>query len=308
MVVVSARLGETLRLDLKGITKMTELIWVNGKISRISEATQSYEDRGSQFADGVYEVVRVYRGRPFTLTEHLERLMRSAAGIRLRCPYTVEQLSKEIRDVVAQSGMQEGMIYLQLTRGVAPRNHVFPADLTPTLYFYVRQLPSVLPPGVASGVKLMTVEDERWKRCWIKSIALLPNVLAKNLAIEAGADEAVFVEDDRISECSASNLFVVGRGIVMTAPVGPKVLPGITRQVIFDLCSEMGIPVLERYPTEYECRCGEELFITSTTRELAWVSHWNGTQIHSTPGEMTMRIHRAYQERVRRECGIPVMA
>lgn len=281
---------------------MTEMIWVNGQVMPLSQAKADFEDRGHQFADGVYEVVRVYRGVPFTLTEHLERLARSAEGIRLAMPMGVAELADEVRLLVEKSGLSEGMVYMQLTRGVAPRNHVFPARVKPTLYFFTRELPPVPAPGEAPGAKLVTVDDERWKRCWVKSIALLANVLAKNEAVERGGDEAAFVEAGTVSECSASNLFAVGRGVVVTAPVGPKVLPGITRQVLLEIAAEQGIPVIERNPTEFECRCGEELFITSTTREISWVSHWNGVQIHDRPGEITLRLHRAYQERVRRAC------
>lgn len=285
---------------------MTELIWVNGKVSKLSEATAHYEDRGHQFADGVYEVVRIYKSRsgdgvPYTLTEHLDRLERSAAGIKISMPLPVDQLAAEVRKVIRQSGVQDGMIYMQLSRGISARNHVYPKNLQPSLYFFTRELPPVPAIGTAEGTKLLTVEDERWKRCWVKAIALLPNVLAKNLAADHGADEAVFTEAGSVTECSASNLFAVGRGVIVTAPVGPKVLPGITRQVLLDIAAEQGLPVIERNPTEYECRCGEELFITSTTRELSWVSHWNGIQIHDRPGEITLRLHRAYQERVRRE-------
>jgi D-alanine transaminase len=281
-----------------------ELIWQNGRVSELASATAHIEDRGHQFADGVYEVIRVYNGNPFTLTEHLERLARSADGIRLFVPLPLEALAAEIRTLISRAQLRDGMIYLQLTRGIAPRNHVFPQAVTPTLYFYTRALPPVPTPGTAPGAKLVTVDDERWKRCWVKSIALLPNVLAKNFAVEAGADEALFVEDGRISECSASNLFAVGRGVLVTAPVGPKVLPGITRQLLLELATELSIPVAERYPTEYECRCGEELFITSTTREISWVSHINNVQVYSSPGEITQRLHRALQARVRSECGV----
>lgn len=282
---------------------MQELVWINGNVSKLAEAKWSLEDRGHQFADGVYEVVRVYKGVPYTMTEHLERLTRSAEGVRIRVPMSVDEMGSAVTDLVRQSGMTDGMVYMQLTRGVQPRNHVWEKTTKPTLYFFTRSLPPVPAPGTAPGVKLVTVEDERWKRCWIKSIALLPNVLAKNLAAEQGADEAVFIENGAVSECSASNLFAVGRGVLVTAPVGPKVLPGITRQVLLEIAAEQGIPVIERNPTEFECRCGEELFITSTTRELGWVSHWNGAQVHDRPGEITLRLHRAYQERVRRACG-----
>src|SRR5206468_2811791 len=171
---------------------MNELIWINGSVMPLADARVGVEDRGYQFADGVYEVVRLYDGRPFTLREHLDRLDRSAAGIKLRPPLDREALAKEILRFIPRTGVREGMIYLQLTRGCSARNHVFPRDCPPTLLFYARTLPPVPAPGAGAGATLHTVADERWKRCWIKSIALLPNVLAKNEAVAAGAGDAAF--------------------------------------------------------------------------------------------------------------------
>ena len=274
------------------------LIWIDGRVMPLSEARVGVEDRGFQFADGVYEVIRIYNGRPFTLDEHLERLERSADGIEMRLPVSSQQLAAEIVSLVSRSEISEGMIYLQLTRGVARRNHVWDVATVPTLLFYVRPLPPVMPPGEAAGVRLLAVADERWRRCWIKSIALLPNVLAKNAAVRSGADEAVFVEDDRVSECSTSNLFaVIGRTLV-TAPVGKNVLPGITRQVILQLAEQLHISVEQRHPTLAEIARADELFISSTTREISWVSHWDQRLIAEACGPMTRRLHEAYQQLV----------
>jgi D-alanine transaminase len=248
----------------------------------------------------VYEVIRLYGGRPFTLEEHLARLEKSAAGIQLSAPVARAELTAEIGKLIAQSGVGEGMIYLQLTRGVAPRNHVFPADAGTTLLFYARALPVL--PAVESNppVKLVTVEDERWRRCWIKSIALLPNILAKNQAVLAGADEAVFVENGVVSECSASNIFAVIGGQVVTHPVGPKVLPGITRAVLFECAREVGIALEERAVRLEEAKGAEEIFITSTTREISPVTTWDGQAV-GRGNEVTLKLHRSLRERVGRE-------
>ncbi len=293
---------------------MKELIWFNGRVTPLSEATLEIEDRGAQFADGVYEVMRVYSGVPFTLSDHLERLARSAEGIRVSMPMGVGELAGEVKSLLKASGMRDGMIYLQLSRGVSPRNHVFAENLpaagrgkraTPTLYFYNRALPPVPAPGTAPGAKLVTVEDERWKRCWIKSIALLPNVLAKNRAVEAGCDEAVFVENGVVTECCASNLFAVVAakgGTLVTHPVGPKVLPGITRAVLLEIASKLGIATSETTLTVEQAKSARELFITSTTREISWVSHWDGEEVAGgEPGPVTMKLHRALLERIRAE-------
>ncbi len=280
---------------------MTEWIWINGEIVALNEARISVEDRGFQFADGVYEVIRLYNGREFTLDEHLDRLERSAAGVKIAVPLDRAALAREIERLVARSGIREGMIYLQLTRGAAARNHIYDAELKPTLLLYARPLSAVNRPGKGRGMRLHSVADERWKRCWIKSIALLPNILAKNEAVAAGADEAAFIDEGMINECSASNLFAVIRGEVITHPVGPKVLPGITRAVLLKLAGEAGVPVAERALTLEEARSADEVFITSTTRELSWVSHWDDRIIGDACGPITRRLHEAYQSKVARE-------
>lgn len=281
---------------------MTDLIWLNGETIPMADARIGVEDRGFQFADGVYEVVRLYGGKPFTLAEHLDRLRRSAAGIQLAVPLAPAALAGEVRKFIPRAGVGDGMIYLQLTRGVAPRNHLYPDSCKPTLLFYALPLPPAPAPGAGEGARLWSVVDERWKRCWIKAISLLPNVLAKNAAGAAGADEAAFVEDGVVCECSASNLFAVVGGRLATHPVGPKVLPGITRAMLFDVAAEIGIAVDERPLREDEARRADEVFITSTTREISWVSAWNDAPVGAGRcGPVTRRLHDALQARVRRE-------
>jgi D-alanine transaminase len=277
---------------------MSEMIWLNGEVLPLAEARIGVEDRGFQFADGVYEVIRIYNGRLFTLSEHLDRLARSCEGIRLQSPLSKQELTREIGKFIEKSPVREGMIYLQITRGPAPRNHIF-APSRPTVLFYARPLPMVPPAGSAEGLKLISQNDERWQRCWIKSIALLPNVLAKNAAVAAGCDEAVFVEKGIVTECSASNFFAVAGGKVLTHPVGPKVLPGITRLVLMDLCKQLDIPFVERAISEAECLAADEVFITSTTREVGWVGKWNDRVIgNGASGAITKRLHAAYQKLV----------
>jgi D-alanine transaminase len=208
------------------------------------------------------------------------------------------ELTREILRFVEKSPVREGMIYLQMTRGAAPRNHIF-ADSKPTVLFYARPLPAVPPSGTGEGLKLMSQNDERWQRCWIKSIALLPNVLAKNAAVSAGCDEAVFVEKGIVTECSASNFFAVAGGKVLTHPVGPKVLPGITRLVLMELCKQLDVPFVERAISEAECLAADEVFITSTTREIGWVAKWNDRTIGAgICGPITKKLHAAYQKLV----------
>ena len=279
---------------------MSQLIWFNGRVMPFEAARIGVEDRGFQFADGVYEVVRFYNGRPFTMREHLERLTRSADGIKLALPLSIEQIEQEILDYIPRCGMREGYIYIQLTRGVAERNHRFPNPPSHTLLFYAHTVAAIAEPGESEGIKLLAMPDERWKRCWIKSIGLIANVLAKNDALAQGYDEPVFVEREQVTEGATSNLFAVLGGKLITHPVGAKVLPGITRMVVFELANSLGIPLEERPLREEEARRADEIFITSTTREIAWVARWNDRYIgQGKIGPTTLKLARAFRDRVR---------
>jgi D-alanine transaminase len=279
---------------------MSELIWMNGQVMPLAEARVGVEDRGFQFADGAYEVIRIYNGRCFALPEHLERLQRSCGGLEIAMPMPAGDLAAEVESLLLRrGGLKDGMVYMQVTRGCAPREHAFP-DCPPTLLFYTRALPPL--PGHAPAAKLWPVADERWKRCWVKSIALLANVLARNAAVTAGADEAIFVEDGLASECSSSNFFAVAGGTLLTAPIGPRVLPGITRMVLLDIARRMKLPAVERPVSEAEALAADELFITSTIREISWVSHWHGRPLRRHAcGPVTMQLHLALRERIKQE-------
>jgi D-alanine transaminase len=280
------------------------LVWINGEIVPMAEARIGVEDRGYQFADGVYEVIRLYRGKPFTMREHLDRLEKSAAAISLPLPISRAAMEDGLAKLVTRSGIAEGMIYLQASRGVSPRNHVFPETPTGTIVAYCRELPPIPAPGTGEGAKLLAVADDRWKRCWIKSIALLANVLAKNEAVSKGYDEAVFVDGGIATECSTCNLFAVINGRLVTHPVGSRVLPGITRAVLLQCAVELGIEVDERSLREEEAMRAQELFITSTTREISWVARWNDKYIgQGRCGPVTLKLHKALQEKVKQQTG-----
>jgi D-alanine transaminase len=273
---------------------MQELIWINAEVGPLSDARIGVEDRGYQFADGVYEVFRVYNGRVFQSNAHLARLERSAGGIRLPLPVSRQRIHEAIDKLVAQSGLIGGIVYLQLTRGCCVRNHLYPSQAKPTLLFYTRSWPDAPPPGQAPGLKLKTLPDERWRKCWIKSIALLPNVLAKNEACDAGFDEAVFVEDAQVSEGSSSNVFAIIGKTLIAPPPGPKVLGGITREVVTACARAMNVTVEDRLIRLEELWQADEVFITSTTREIAWCSQVDSHQLPPTCGPITRALHEAY--------------
>lgn len=284
---------------------MQELIWINGEIMPLGEAHVAVEDRGLQFADGVYEVLRIYGGRMFALQRHLDRLERSCTGISLQMPISVGKLASEMRDFVGRSSVGEGNIYLQITRGTALRNPVFPSKATPMLLFYVREVPALPGIGTGPGASLLSVPDERWHRCWIKSTALLANILARNAATEKGCDEALFVDGEMLSECGSSNLFIVSGEQLVTAPVGPRVLPGITREIILELAAKIGIETQVRPVQRNEAESADEMFICSTMREIIWVSRWDGRTVGSGAcGAITRCLHQALRKNIAIECNL----
>jgi D-alanine transaminase len=268
-----------------------DIAFINGRFVPWENATVPIEDRGFQFGDGVYEVIRTYRGKPFELDAHLRRLDRSAAELQLPSPYRHAEWRAWIDAGIRQAGYPEAKIYLQITRGVAPRDHAFPADARPTTVMTIRELHPLSDDTRSRGVKAKTVEDLRWGRCDIKSVNLLPNVLARQDAKRAGVFEAILVKDGWVTEGSVSNVLAVRQGRIVTAPEGPRILSGVTRHVVLELARKAGFPVEERYLSLPDLYAADEVFLTGTTVEVLGVVDIDGRHIGAgVPGAITTRL------------------
>jgi D-alanine transaminase len=276
---------------------MPDIAFVNGTFLPLEKATVSVEDRGFQFADGVYELVRVYRGVPFRWPEHLARLERSAEALGLTLPFDASRWVALIAEAVPRSGYADAKVYIQVTRGAAPRDHSYHAQLQPTVVVTVRALTSPPEALYAAGADIITVADLRWGRCDIKSISLLANVLAKQQAHNSGAFEAVFVRDGFVLEGSTSNVMAVVASTLVTPPESPLLLSGVTRLLTLQLAREAGISLAERPLTESELYNAEELFLTSTTMEIMPVVRVNGRRIAAgLPGPHTKNLTARFRK------------
>jgi D-alanine transaminase len=265
-----------------------ETAFLNGRFLPLAEATVSIEDRGFQFGDGVYEVIRTYRGRPFKLDAHLARLDRSAQAIDLRQPYPFERWVESVTEGLRLGDFPETKIYVQITRGTAPRDHAYAPDLQPTVLMTFRELQPLNAIVQSTGVAAMTMKDIRWGRCDIKSINLLANVLARQQAKKRGVFESILVRDGQVTEGAVSNVFIVQDGKLITAPEGGWILSGVTRQVVLELARHEGLTVQERYCSEQELLGATEVFLTGTTVEVLGVVHIDGKQIGTgQPGPVT---------------------
>ena len=222
---------------------MPDIAYVNGHFSALEEATIPIEDRGFQFGDGVYEVVRTYGGVPFRLYDHLARLETSARAVAIPVPLSRTDWEALIREGVQRSDFAACMVYIQLTRGVAPRAHLFPSPEKPTVVMTFREIPETDDVLRQQGVPVVTLPDLRWGRCSIKSLNLLPNVLAKQEARDAGAVEAILVKDGLVTEGCSSNVCLVRDGTIITPPLSDQLLAGVTRAVVLELAKKNGIAV-----------------------------------------------------------------
>jgi len=275
-----------------------ELGYVNGKFVSLDEKVIPIDERGHQFGDGVYEVIRFYGGKPVMLAEHLERLMKSAKAIRLPVTQSADDFRQIISTAVEKSGLSDCYVYLQITRGIAKRNHLFP-DVPVSVTMTVREATPLAAEVREKGVSAITREDERWANCYIKSLNLLPNILAKQEAHDAGAFEAILIRDGVVTEGSSSNVFIVKNGTVITPPLSKHILAGITRMAILNILKETGIPYEEKNFSEKELLGADEVFITSTTSEVLPVVSINGLPVGSgKPGELTKWIYKEFQKRI----------
>jgi D-alanine transaminase len=277
---------------------MPDIGFLNGEFMPLSQVKVSIEDRGFQFGDGVYEVVRTYNGVPFQLDAHLARLERSARAIHLNMPAHSMKWEEWVYEGVKRAGYPESKVYVQVTRGVASRDHLFPNRTTPTIVMSVREM-RPLDPTFQAGVVVMTMDDLRWGRCDIKSINLLPNVLARQRASEAGAFEAILVREDAVTEGAVSNVMIVNAGQVITPPEGAHILSGVTRQFVLNLARKNGIPVEERTIGLREFCRAEEVFLTGTTIEVLPVVRIDNAPVGSgQPGWLTRRLRTLFLEQI----------
>jgi D-alanine transaminase len=273
--------------------------FINGAFVPLAEAKVSIEDRGFQFGDGVYEVIRTYTGRPFALEAHLARLDRSAAALDLIQPYSHAEWTDHILEGIRRAAFPEAKIYIQLSRGVAPRDHAYSTELTPTVVMTVREFHPLDRSMQAAGVDALTTEDIRWGRCDIKSVNLLANVLARQQVKQAQVFEAILVRAGLVTEGAVSTVMVVRSGTVMTAPEGPHILSGVTRAVVLDLARTEGIPIQERFVSQADLYGADEVFLTGTTVEVLAVVRIDGKVIgDGRPGPITQRLAAGFTNRV----------
>jgi len=276
---------------------VSRIAYVNGRYLPHAAARVHIEDRGYQFADGVYEVIAVARGRLVDGEPHLDRLERSLRELRIAMPMTRAALAAAIAETVRRNRVVDGSVYLQLTRGVAPRDHAFPARAHTQLVMTAKRSKPHPRAWVEDGVKVVSVPDIRWARCDIKSVSLLPNVLAKQAAREAGAYEAWMVrEDGTVSEGSSSNAWIVtGAGELVTRAAGEAILNGITRRAVISLAREEGLRLVERPFTLAEAKAAREAFVTSTSSFVMPVTQIDDAVVaNGKAGSVSLALRRRY--------------
>jgi len=273
------------------------MIYLNGEFMPMEQARVPVLDRGFIFGDGVYEVIPVYSRHPFRLAEHLRRLQASLDGIRLSNPHDDAEWTRLVRRLIGLNAPEDQSLYLHVTRGVAKRDHAFPKGVAPTVFMMSNAL--VTPPGdqVEKGVGAITATDNRWLRCDIKAIALLPNVLLRQLAVDAGCVETVLLRDGSMTEGAASNIFVVKDGILLALPKNHLMLPGITYDVVLELAQADGIEHEVRPVAESELRGADEAWLTSSTKEVLAIVRLDGKSVgRGVPGPLFRRMYALYQE------------
>ncbi|MBO1005351.1 D-amino-acid transaminase [Pseudogracilibacillus auburnensis] len=276
---------------------MYPIIMSQGKFTHKDSLTFPYEERGLQFGDGVYEVIRIYEGRLYLFNEHIDRLFRSLDAIQIKIQQSKEEIKSLLTELVARNNMeQDGLVYLQVSRGSATRIHTFPEDTVPNMYAYLENAARNLN-GIENGVKTITLRDERWQNCYIKSLNLLPNVLAKQTAAGQGCYEAILHEDGLVTECGSSNVFLVKEGKVYTHPATNRILKGCVRMAVERFCNELDIPFIEEAFTVNDIHEADEMFLTSSMSEVLPIIQVDGKLIKDgKPGVISGKLQEAYEK------------
>jgi D-alanine transaminase len=277
---------------------MTATVYLNGRYLPDDQALVNVLDRGFVFGDGVYEVIPAYWGRPFRLEQHLDRLSNSLHAIRLHNPLTQQQWSDVIDALLRYNSAGDSMsIYLQITRGPAKREHLIPKQVKPTVFAMCNPITPLDSALLRDGASVATLEDIRWKYCHIKAITLLASVLLRQEALERGALDAILVRDGHVTEGTASNVFIVRDGSLFTPPNHLDLLPGVTRDVVLELARQHDIRAEEACITESDLQHAQEIWLTSSTREIVPVTRLNGKAVgDGKPGALWRRMVEYYQQ------------
>jgi D-alanine transaminase len=285
------------------------ICYLNGDYLALAQARVSPLDRGFLFADSVYEVIPVYASRPFRLREHLDRLNRSLAGIRMPPPLPHSDWAGVCQELIARNSAGDAHLYLQVTRGEEfGRNHAWPEGLRPTLFGYATPLEPVSPAMLAQGVAAVTAADTRWARRDIKSTALLANILLKKLSADAGAFETIMLDNGELTEGSSTTVHVVKDGVIRTPPNGHRILPGTTREVVAELAARLGLRCDSGRVTENELRGADEIWLAFATRGLLAVTALDGVAVGSgKPGPLFKRMSTAFADYTRELAGTPAL-
>jgi D-alanine transaminase len=272
-------------------------IYLNGKYLPADQPCISPLDRGFIFGDGIYEVIPVYNGHLFRIEEHLDRLDNSLASVAIKTALAHQDWQSLLNELISRNGGGNQSVYLQVTRGVAARDHAFPSNISPTIFAMSNPLKPVAAEIYEHGVRAITLEDIRWKYCHIKTIALLPNILLRQQALDAGAVEAILIRDEEVTEGAASNLFIVHDGVIITPPKGPLLLPGITRDLVLELAQQAGIPCRETRIHPDELKTADEIWLTSSTKEILPVTHLDDQPVgNGQPGPLWQQLIKIYQD------------
>ena len=277
-------------------------IYLNGEFLALEEARISVLDRGFLFGDGVYEIIPVYNRQPFRLADHLRRLDQSLAGIRLGNPHADSAWGQIIQALIEKAPWEDMGLYLQVTRGAGPgRDHPFPEQVQPTVFLMPMAVTPPPPDYIEHGVAAITAQDNRWLRCDLKTTSLLANVLLRQLSVDADCAETLLLRDGWLTEGSASSAFIVKDGVILTPPETNLMLPGITYEVVLELARNHGMAHAVRPVSEVELRSADEIWITSSTKEVLAVTRLDGRPVGNGvdaghPGPIFKRMLNAYRE------------
>ena len=278
-------------------------VYLNGEFMPETEARIPVLDRGFIFGDGVYEVIPVYGGKLFRFAEHLQRLQNSLDALKIKNPLAIEAWEQTLTELIKRNAGGDLSLYLQVTRGSAERDHAIPDNPVPTVFAMCNPLKPLPSETVDNGVAAITLDDIRWLRCHIKAISLLPNVLLRQEALDQGAAEAILIRDGQATEGAASNLFAVIDGVITTPPKSPMLLPGITRDLVLELAEKNSLPCQEKDISLEELQKADEIWLTSSTKEILSVTELNGQPVaNGKPGPLyqkTLALYQAYKQALR---------